>query len=55
MPTNVIDFKNQGAYIIPKGELSKIKSDLYESFVNIFGEDSIIAKIFFSKDQFLRI
>jgi hypothetical protein len=50
MPTTVIDFKNQGAYIIPKGELSKIKSDLYESFVNIFGEDSIFAKIFSSKD-----
>lgn len=50
MPTTVIDFKNQGAYIIPKGELGKIKSDLYESFVNIFGEDSIFAKIFSSKD-----
>ena len=50
MPTTVIDFKNQGAYVIPKKDLGKIKSDLYESFAENFGEDSIFAEIFSSKD-----
>lgn len=46
MPTTVIDFKNQGAYVIKN--VSEIKKDLYKSFENIFGKDSILTQIFAS-------
>lgn len=46
MPTTVIDFKNQGAYVIK--DVSEIKKDLCKSFENIFGKDSILTQIFAS-------
>ena len=48
MPTTIIDFKNQGAYVLNK--ISEIKNDLYESFVQNFGEDSPLSKLFKVKD-----
>jgi hypothetical protein len=50
LPTTVIDFKNQGAYIIPKNDFDKLKSDLHTTFIENFGEDSVISKIFGSDD-----
>lgn len=50
LPTTVIDFKNQGAYIIPIEDFDKIKPDLYNSFVKNFGNDSLLSEIFDAKD-----
>lgn len=50
MPTTVIDFKNQGAYVIPMEDFDKIKPDLYISFVKNFGDDSLLSEIFDAKD-----
>lgn len=44
MPTTVIDFKNQGAYVLKN--ILHIKQDLYTSFKNIFGEESVLTNIF---------
>lgn len=49
MPTTVIDFKNQGAYVLK--DISKIRADLKQSFSNIFGEDSVLTNIFKEKDM----
>jgi hypothetical protein len=49
LPTTVIDFKNQGAYVLKDGEnwsLTNIKHDLYKSFEKLFGKDSVLTKIF---------
>lgn len=48
MPTSVIDFKNQGAYVLT--DLNKIREDLQKSFSNIFGYDSILTNIFKEED-----
>ena len=48
MPTTVIDFKNQGAYVLR--DLSAIKEDLHKSFENLFGADSVLTKVFAADD-----
>lgn len=48
MPTTVIDFKNQGAYVLR--DLSAIKEDLHKSFEKLFGSDSALTKVFATDD-----
>ena len=58
LPTTVIDFKNQGAYVLndkedkdgKKWSLADVKNDLHESFEKLFGEDSVLTKIFAADD-----
>ncbi len=48
MPTTVIDFKNQGAYVL--NDTGSIRSDLHKSFSKIFGDDSPVTEIFANDD-----
>ena len=53
LPTTVIDFKNQGAYLLKNENgwsLANVKNDLHKSFENLFGEDSVLTKIFAADD-----
>ena len=53
LPTTVIDFKNQGAYLLKNENgwsLANVKNDLHKSFENLFGEDSVLTKIFDADD-----
>ena len=48
MPTTVIDFKNQGAYVLKN--VSSIREDIFDSFKEKFGAKSVVTQLFSGDD-----